>query len=222
MDTRGKREPFQCYARKLTKASLLALLCIALPIPLARAREGRVNFSGEVSQGQTFRKSIGHGLEFLLVPDTMQPGVITGWTIEVAPHGTPPEPQCRDFVWVATPPYRFQNARYLDTSYGATAQEAVRASPREFSFVLNCADFKVERNRVDLVLWPSSHSKQEVEKARAKLGSSPVGKGRLWIEEYRITPGRKSAAVLELGKIKWIKFKVDITFPARSPRRPNP
>ena len=26
--------------------------------------------------------------------------------------------ECEDFLWVVTPPYHFQNVRYLDTSYG--------------------------------------------------------------------------------------------------------
>ena len=104
---------------------------------------------------------------------------------------------------MVTPPYRFQNARYLDTSYGTTAQVAVRTSPREFSFVLNCADFKTERERLERVLWPYTYSKKDVDEALAKLGSSPVGKGRLWIENYRITPGQKSAAGVDLGVIRW-------------------
>jgi hypothetical protein len=192
--------------------AILWLVCVALAGPSAGAGEQRISFSGEVSQGQTFRQSIGHGLDFVLMPVSMAGG-ITGWTIEVAPQKPPPDPQCNDYVWVVTPPYRFQNARYLDTSYGTIAQEAVRASRRQFSFVLNCADSKAERGRLDVVLWPYSYSQQQVDEARAKLGSSPLGKGRLWIEKYRITPGRRSTAEVELGVIHWIKFKVQIEFP---------
>jgi hypothetical protein len=172
-----------------------------------------IRFGGEASQGQTFRKSIGHGLDFLLRPNSAQLGVITGWTIEVSPQGQPSDPECRDFSWVVTPPYRFGNARYLDTQYAITAQEAVRNSPREFSFVLNCTDLKTERERVGRVLWPYTYTKQDVDEALAKLGSSPTGKGWLWIKDYRITPGDKSSAGLDLGSIHWIKFKVEIKFP---------
>ncbi len=192
--------------------AILWLICAVLASPSGGAGVNRISFSGEVSQGQTFRKSIGHGLEFVLMPVSAG-GDITGWTIEVAPQGTPSDPQCNDYVWVVTPPFRFQNARYLDTEYGITAQEAVRASPREFSFVLNCADAKSEQGRLDVVLWPYSYLPRQVDEALAKLGSSPLGKGRLWIEKYRITPGRKSTAGVELGVIHWIKFKVQLEFP---------
>jgi len=147
---------------------------------------------------------------------------ITGWTIEVSPQGLPSDPQCTYFAGVVTPPYRFQNARYFDTQYGTTAQEAVSASPREFSFVLNCADFKTERGRLDIVLWPYTYSKEKVDEALAKLGSSPLGKGRLWIKRYRITPGRKSGAGVDLGAIHWIRFKVEIKFPAGPSQQPGP
>jgi hypothetical protein len=192
--------------------AILWLICAVLASPSGGAGVNRISFSGEASQGETFRKSIGHGLDFVLTPASMGGG-ITGWTIEVAPRGTPSDPECGDYVWVVTPPYHFQNARYLDTSYGITAQEAVRDSPHEFNFVLNCADFKTERGRLDVVLESYSHSQQQVDDARAKLGSSPLGKGRLWIEKYRITPGRKSTAGVELGVIHWIKFKVQLEFP---------
>ena len=180
-----------------------------------------ITFIGEASEGHTFRKSIGEGLYFVLMPDSMGGG-ITGWTIEVSPQGTPSNPECNDFVWVVTPPYHFQNARYLDTSYGLTAQEAVRRSPREFDFVMCCDDFMTERRRVDRVLWPYTYSKQEVDEALAKLGSSPLGKGRLWVEDFKITPGHKSDTAEDLGAIHWIKFKVDIQFPAEPAQHPRP
>jgi hypothetical protein len=200
--------------------AILWLLCVALSGPSADARDKRINFSGEVSQGQTFRKSIGYGLQFVLMPASARGG-ITGWTIEVAPQGPPSDQQCSDYVWVVTPPFRFQNARYLDTGYGITAQEAVRASPREFSFVLNCTDFKTELHRLDVVLWPYSYLKERVDEAMPKLGSSPLGKGRLWIEGYRITPGGISPVGNEPGAIHWIRFKIQVEFPATPLRHPK-
>ena len=125
-------------------------------------------------------------------------------------------------LWVVTPPYHFENARYLDTEYGITAQDVVRNSPREFNFVLNCSDLKTESKRVDLAIYPSTASQHEVDEALAKLGSSPVGKGRLWIEDSKITPGNKSGSAEDLGAIHWIKFKVEIKFPAAPPLHPKP
>jgi hypothetical protein len=95
-------------------------------------------------------------------------------------------------------------------------------SPREFSFVLNCADFETESKRVELAIYPSTASRQKVDEARAKLGTSPLGKGRLWIEDFKITPGRKSETAEDLGAIHGIKFKVEITLPATPPPQPKP
>jgi hypothetical protein len=205
----------------MRRVTILWLLFLTLSSFSAASQDRSITFSGEASEGQTFRKSIGQGLDFVLIPVSMGGG-ITGWTIEVSPQGKPPAPECEDFLWVVTPPYHFQNARYLDTSYGITAQEAVRSSPREFSFVLNCADFLTESKRVDLVIYPSTASKQEMDEARAKLGTSPLGKGRLWIEDFKITPGHKPGTAEDLGAIHWIKFKVEIKFPAGPPQHPKP
>ncbi|MFZ0964507.1 MAG: hypothetical protein WAO35_26890 [Terriglobia bacterium] len=180
-----------------------------------------VTFIGEATEGQTFRKDIGHGLDFVLMPDAGGRR-ITGWTIEVSPQGKPSDPQCEDFLWVVTPPYHFQNARYLDTSYGIPAQDAVRNSLRVFNFVLNCSDFGTERKRVELAIYPNGASEQEVDEARAKLGSSPLGKGQLWIIDSKITPGHKSGTAEDLGAIHWIKFKVEIEFPEAPPLPPKP
>jgi hypothetical protein len=194
-------------------APLLGPFVVALCAAPVSAQVHSITFSGEVSENQVFRKQIAQGLDFVLTPNTMQPGVITGWIIEVSPHIRPTDPQCHDFAWAVTPPYHFQNARYLDTSYNTLAQDAVGASPRDFKFVLNCVDLKAEWERVNRVLQPLDYSKSEVEEARAKLGSSPAGTGRLWIEDYKITPGERSSPGVDLGKIRWIRFKVQINLP---------
>ena len=205
------------------RAAILWVFLVALASLSSGAQDHSISFSGEVSQGQTFRKSIGHGLDFVLMPlPEPQSGDLTGWTIAVSPQGRSSDPECKDFAWVVTPPYRFGNALNLDTQYGKTAQEAVRASPREFSFALNCSDSKTEHKRVERVLWPYTYSQQDVDEALAKLGSSPLGSGRLWIKRYRITPGKKTEAGTDLGAIHWIKFKVEIKFPARAGQKTKP
>jgi hypothetical protein len=207
----------------MRRVAILWLFFVALSSVSAGSQDRSISFSGQVSQGQTFRKSIGHGLDFVLTPISgQQSGDLTGWTIGVSPQGQPSDPECKDFAWVVTPPYRFGNALNLDTQYDRTAQEAVRASPREFSFVLNCSDLKTEQKRVERVLWPYTYSQQDVDEALAKLGSSPLGTGRLWIKGYRITPGRKTAASVDFGAIHWIKFKVEIKFPAGLPQESRP
>jgi len=205
----------------MKKVVVMWIVGFALSSLAAAGQDRNFTFTGEAFEGKNFRKDIGHGLDFVLTPSSWG-DEITGWTIEVSPQVKPSDPECDDFLWVATPPYHFQNMRYLDTSYGMPAQEAVRISPREFSFVLNCMDFETERQRVELVLQPNGASQQEVDDARAKLRTSPLGKGRLWIEDSKITPGHDSGTGEGLGAIHWIKFKVEIRFPATSPPHPKP
>lgn len=202
------------------KVPILCALWFALLPGSVQAQGGSTTFSGEVSEGQTFRKSIGHGLNFALTPSSLGD---SGWVIEVSPQDKPSDPGCTgDYSWLVTPPYHFRNVRYLDTSYGTLAQDVVRSSAREFNFVLNCQDYEVERKRVETVIYtPANVSKEEVDEARAKLGSSPLGKGRLWIEKSRITPGNETSDGSDLGVIHWIRFRVEIKFPS-TPARSAP
>ncbi len=197
---------------KRTVHTLLLSMLLAVVSP---AQDRLIRFSGEVSQGREFRKEIGAGLVFVLAPSAIDPGAIGGWTITVSPQGKHPA-ECNDFVWVVTPPYRSYNARYLDTSYGTTAKDAVSISPREFRFVLNCEDYGIETGWVGRVLWPYAYSEAQVKEAMAKLGSSPLGKGRLWVQDSRISPAPKTAGGKNLGQIDWVKFEVEIQVP--SPR----
>ena len=181
------------------------------------AQEHRARLSGEVSRGSEFRRDIGSGLVFALTPTAMDPGAIEGWDIKVFPKDPPKGERCDDFVWVATPPFRFNNPRYLDTSYGTKAEDAVTWSPREFQFVLNCADYKREEKWVERLLWPYNYSDEQVQEARAKLGSSPLGKGRLKILDFKISPAEKTAGGVNLGRIDWLKFELEISLPYRNP-----
>jgi hypothetical protein len=230
-DSRGCRkraiatqsEPSACerpvLKMNVRRVTTIWLVFLALSNVRAASQGRPLTLAGELSEGQTFRKSIGHGLDFVLTPT---PGWFTGWILGVSPQGRPSDPDCRDFVPVVTPPYRSYNARYLDTQYGISAQEAIAHSPREFFFVLNCTDFETESKRLDIVLWPYSYPQKVVDEAMAKLGSSSLGKGRLWIEDYKITPGRKTTNASDLGAIHWIKFKVEIKFPPGPPPHPKP
>ena len=173
----------------------------------ASAQNAPVRFQAEASAGQEFRRDLGRGLTFVLKPDE------SGWTITVTPAG-PAGQGCDDFVWVVTPPYRSYNQRYLEASYGTTAAEAVKMSPREFQFVLNATDCKREGERVDRVLWPYNYTDDQVKKAEAKLGSSPLGKGRLTILDSKTSPSGELVEGKDFGKIDWIKFAVEIRFPA--------
>jgi len=162
---------------------------------------GAICFTGEVSEGQEFRKSLNSDLEFVLEP---------GWSIAVVPKR--PEGDCQEFASVVNAPYRAHRDLDIDASYEWTAEQEVSSSPREFRFVTNCADYRIEDERLGIVLWPYTATPRKVQEAMAKLGISPLGKGRLWITDSRIghandTPGEKP------GRIEWMKFSVEIVLP---------
>jgi hypothetical protein len=172
----------------------------------------RVSFSGEVSANHTVQHEFG-ALRFRLNPQAAS----FGWNIEVA-HRKETDPTRSEYVWVVTPPYHFGNIRYLDTSYGTKAEDAVKVSPRDFNFVLDQEQFNRGANLVNLAI--SSHpvddhkSEAEHEKegtdAIAALESMSIGKGRLEIIDSRVD---RTGGDHGLGSIEWLKFKVEVHVP---------
>jgi hypothetical protein len=168
-----------------------------------RCSAGAICFSGQVAAGEEFRKSVNTEMEFVLAP---------GWTIAVVPER--PEGDCQEFASVVNAPYRAHRALYINTTYGWTAEEEVSVSPREFSFVTNCADYRTEYERLIILMWPYAATARNYDEALAKLGTSPLGKGRLWITDSKTThasdtPDNKT------GRIEWMKFAVEIILPQR-------
>lgn len=202
---------------------LLALFCVwtadaqgvrtarrKLPPPNEPAcSQGAICFSGEVAAGQEFRKDLNSQLDFVLKP---------GWTIAIEPKH--PRGDCRDgdFADVENPPYRAHREIYINASYGWTAEQEVSASPREFDFVTNCVDYRAESDRLGIVLWPyTAKSDKEYEEAMAKLGSVPLGKGRLWITGFKISHANDTPDQNE-GEIESLQFSLEIVLPASAPK----
>jgi hypothetical protein len=187
------------------------LLSLLLLCPIfAGARERHIHFEAEISRGNEFRKDIGSGLTFALTPND----VFDGWMITISPATRQDDPACGDFTWVATPPYRFRSARFLDTSYGVPSEKAVQ-EPHQFRFVLNCRDYLREYEWVSRLLWSYSYSEKQLQEAGAKLGSSSLGTGNLRILKSRVTPSETPATGNNLGAIDWIRFVVEISLPIR-------
>jgi hypothetical protein len=64
-----------------------------------------------------------------------------------------------------------------------------------------------------ITLWPyMAKSDKEYAEAMAKLGSVPLGKGRLWITESKISHTNDTPNQNE-GEIKWLQFSVEIVLP---------
>ena len=178
---------------------------------LVAAQDRPIRFSGEVSSKQEFRKDLDGGLVFVLSPDEDN-----GWTISVAPTEDPKDPECDDYLAVATPPYHGENPRFINTSYGIKASEAVKNSRREFSFVTNCADHHREEKWVERVTNPGGFTDKEIQEGYAKLGSSPLGEGMLTILDSKISPAKDTVEGVNLGQIDWMKFEVTIKLPKRN------
>jgi len=231
-----------CYANFLlptrTPTEGLVVLALLLPVTLSGARfwqdpevrpkeeisgcaslDGsfkatnclQLSVRGEVSGGHQFSQAISRNLTFNLVPTK------SGWTIEIAPQGVngagPSE-----YIWVVTPPYRSSSPRYLDTSYGVSAEEAVHETPRSFNFVLNEVQYQQASRLVDLAIssYPLSdhRSQEELEKesrdAAAALMKFPVSVGQLLILDSRITSTKDSK---DSGSLDWIKFEAILRVP---------
>jgi hypothetical protein len=163
---------------------------------------GATCFAGEVSDERGYLHAINNDLDFVLEP---------GWTIGV--RASHPAGDCGDFANVLNPPYRQHRALYINVTYGWTAEEETAYSPREFDFVTNCADYRTEADRLDIVLWPYTATQEKYDQALAKLGSSPAGKGRLWVTDSRITHAEDTE--FQKGRIEWMKFTVEIRLPKR-------
>ena len=179
---------------------------------------GAICFSGKVSAGEEFHKDLNDALAFdlQLVPDSRSYPV-GEWTIAVSPRE--PENDCTEIVSVVNGPYRYHNDLMIDMSYGYTAEDEVSASPvSKFSFVTNCKDYSTESKRLEIVLWPYNWTEQEANKALAELGSSPLGSGRLWIIDSRISHANDTSDS-KLGNIEWMQFAVEIRLPHQQPKR---
>lgn len=165
---------------------------------------GAICFSGEVSAGKKYRRAMNDELYLLLVPDDI------GWIIRVVTHS---DQSCGDdFASVVTPPYRFHSALDINEDFGVSADDEVSHSPRQFFFVTSCKDYATESSRLETVLWPYTHTDGENQKALAKLGSSPLGQGRIWITGSRISHASDTPEN-RLGTIEWIQFSVEIELP---------
>ena len=165
-----------------------------------------IHFPGEAVRGREFRMTLNADLDFVL-----RQSWTGGWTITIIPRR--PKEGCDEFASVVTAPYRAHRPLDIDTSYGWTAEEEVGYSPREFSFVTNCADYHQEDDRLYVVLWPYS-APEKYDEALARLGTSPLGTGHLWITDARISHANDTTAN-RTGTIEWMKFEVEIKLPAR-------
>ena len=136
-----------------------------------------------------------------------------GWVIAIEPQSGSNDESCRDFSGVVALPLHGEKATDLSLGYGYTAREEVGYPPREFPFVLNEADWKREWEWGKRLRWSYSCPEKEVEEAQERFGSLASGKTRFRILDSKVSTGGYIVDVEDLGKIDWVKFQVEITFP---------
>ena len=171
--------------------------------------QSNVRFSGEVLKGRSFERQVGANLFFRLVPEEL------GWSISVGSKAVR-----ENFCSVVTPPYRGMNALVIEGWHFRNSDNSGPNEPgpknvnapqelREFYFVLNEADYRRAFDALQILLWPYSYSKQQIDAAEGAHAKVRKGRGKLMIRDLKLN-------VLELGKqagIDWMAFDVELTFP---------
>lgn len=158
-----------------------------------------VVISGDLSAGKSFKRDIGRGLAFQLVPSPASFG--KGWDIEIVPDDR--AGGFGEYASIATPPYHQYKPTYVNASYGVTAAQAVNMV-RKFQFVETAADSQAASVVVNTVVYTLDWTGQK-DSIAAQAAKIPVGVGDLRVVGSRITPGRNGE---DLGSIDWIKFQV--------------
>jgi hypothetical protein len=170
--------------------------------------KGAICFSGEVTEGKEFRKTLNADLDFVLA----LPG-----GIDIVPKQ--PDPACNLSQWIANPPLRAHHDTEIDAAYDWTAEQEVTTSPREFQIVQNCREYQ---SLYDPVYGQPTNLDAEKYFDVLKTLKS---KGRLWITASRVTHSHDSVNKGN-GAIEWLKFSVEIVLTtqptAASPPQPEP
>jgi hypothetical protein len=172
----------------------VSILLLALAPTLAHAESWTEAISGEVRAGEDFTAALPDGLVFVLKATRQAPPNPIGWTISLR-SAVDPE---RDLVWPANPPYRFDNVRYLDTSYGKTPEQTLQWNPRVFHFYDDPAAAEAAERWVEAVVL---HPTDDEPPPRPE----PTGVGVLNILDSRIGDVGGRPAVI------WMRFEARLT-----------
>jgi hypothetical protein len=178
--------------------------------PASEAHPRSVTFSGEVLKGRSFEKTIRANLFFRLVPQEL------GWTILIGSKAD----AANNFCGVVTPPYRGINALQIEgwhfrnsdnTGPNEAGPKNVNAPQelREFYFVLSEADYRNAMDALQIMLWPYSYSKQQIDRAERAHSKLRKGNGTMTIRDLKLNTlePRKQAG------IERATFNVALLFP---------
>ncbi len=174
-----------------------------------RGLQRNVKFSGEVLKGRSFERQVGANLFFRLVPEEL------GWSISVGSKAVR-----ENFCSVVTPPYRGMNALHIEGWHFRNSDNSRPNEPgpknvhapqelREFYFVLNDPDYRRAFDALQILLWPYSYSKQQIDAAEGAHAKLRKGSGKLMIRDLKLNalePGERAG-------IDRMAFDVELIFP---------
>lgn len=197
---------------RVVPALICVLLCAAVSIAVSSAKRqsplpsfpsGKpdIVISGELSAGKSFKRDIGQGLTFQLVPSPASFG--SGWDIQIVPDNA--ATGFAEYASIATPPYHQYKPVYLNASYGVTAEQAVKMV-RRFQFVETPEDSQAASVVVNTVVYTLDWTSHK-DSIAAEATKIPVGVGELRVISSRVTPGRNAE---DLGSINRIKFQANL------------
>jgi hypothetical protein len=161
-----------------------------------------------VLKGRSFDRQVGANLFFRLVPDEL------GWSISVGSKAAR-----ENFCSVVTPPYRGMNALRIEGWHFRNSDNSGPNEPgpknvnapqelREFYFVLNEPDYRRAFDALQIILWPYSYSKQQIDAAEGAHAKVRKGRGKLMIRDLKLNalePGERAG-------IDRMAFDVELTF----------
>ncbi|HUJ32072.1 MAG TPA: hypothetical protein VLY23_12380 [Candidatus Acidoferrum sp.] len=188
--------------------ALVSLPNLASPQKQSRAEAEKVDLhiTGEVTRGNTFEQDIGHGLVFRLVPSASYQDL--GWQIHLEPKTEPGDGPV-EFSSVATPPYHRYNPRFLEASWGNSAQDAVKITRRVFYFVESVDDEHRAEECLNAVTYPTDTSDEEKVRVAAEQAEIRLGRGELRILKSHLERPKPAAPA---GTIDSLRFEVDFEF----------
>jgi hypothetical protein len=187
-----------------------------------RAACTSVSVEGEVAAGHSFEAALTPELEFKLE------AIASGWIVRVIPAHTPRA--AHDYAELATPPYQSVTPLAVSTDFSFRAQDAVAWNPRRFRFAASAAEFA----KLNALYASAMRGDAQASGAIATLVATQP-EAVLTILDAHLLPGtndqaRMAAAVAShlaatphsvdagaaspLGKLTWMKFRVEFTLPA--------
>jgi hypothetical protein len=205
----------QNHLRGVCECVLLCLLLIgtvggkpqapASPAQPSSGKSLNVRFTGEVTHGQRFEKTIAPGMVFRLEPYA---GSDPGWSIRLEPSSEP-SPESIDCIAPTEETAHGSNELALDPPE-RIGEDAELKRLREFGFIPTPSQCKVAWDLMNLALYGSKLTDKEREEAEIKLSKIPSGTGTFKVVDDRLSvPSGKDQPVA----IDWLKFEVEFRFP---------